>query len=347
MTDRPHQAVLWQPAEADAVQCNLCNFRCRIADGKLGRCRVRRNDRGVLYSLTYSAVCSSAVDPIEKKPLFHFQPGRRSFSIACPGCNFQCDFCQNWQISQLPRFRPDLAGQPCDPTGIVAAARKSGCASIAYTYTEPTIFMELAADCGRLAHQDNIANVFVSNGYMTVEAIDYACDFLDAANIDLKAFTEDFYRTYCKAQLAPVLASLRHIARNTEIWLEVTTLVIPGINDSDAELKQIAEFIAGELGPQVPWHISRFHPTYERTENPPTPTETLERAYEIGRNAGLHHVYIGNCPSARCESTRCHQCDNVLIERHGYQITQFNLINSACPNCNTPLAGKQLDPLHV
>ena len=345
MTDHPHQAVLWQPAESGAVQCNLCNFRCTIADGKLGRCRVRRNDAGVLYSLTYDSICSSAVDPIEKKPLFHFQPGRRSFSIASPGCNFQCDFCQNWQISQLPRQRPDLPGESHSPAQIVAAARRSGCTSIAYTYTEPTIFMELAADCGRLAHADNIANVFVSNGYMTIEALDLAADFLDAANIDLKAFTEDFYRTYCKAQLAPVLATLRHIAQNTDIWLEVTTLLIPDLNDSDAELKQIAQFIAADLGPHIPWHISRFHPTYERTETPATSSDALARAYEIGRAAGLHHVYIGNFPTADRESTFCHKCNHPLIKRQGYQITQYNLINSACPNCNTALAGKQLDPL--
>jgi len=345
MTNQPHKAILWSPLEEGAVQCNLCNFHCRIADGQLGRCRTRRNDAGALHTLTYTALCSSAVDPIEKKPLFHFQPGRRSFSIATPGCNFQCDFCQNWQISQLPRQRPDFTGQPHTPDQIVAAAARNRCTSIAYTYTEPTIFMELAADTGRLAHQQNIANVFVSNGYMTIEALDYALDFLDAANIDLKAFTEDFYHNYCKAQLAPVLATLRHIAQNTVIWLEVTTLLIPDLNDSDDELKQIAQFIADQLGPHTPWHISRFHPTYQRTGNPTTPAESLDRAYQIGRDAGLHYVYIGNFPTADRESTYCHKCNHLLIKRQGYQITQFNLINAACPNCNTPLPGKQLDPL--
>jgi len=347
MAGQTHEAVLWEALETKEVRCKLCNFRCRIKEGNLGICRVRRNIDGKLYSLNYHAICSTGVDPIEKKPLFHFQPGRGSFSIAAPGCNFRCDFCQNWQISQLPRLQDDLVGRSYRPQQIVSAAKQHRCASIAYTYTEPTVFMEICAECGRLAHQQGIANVFVSNGYMTIEALEYARDFLDAINVDLKSFNEDFYRDRCKASLAPVLETLRYIGQKTDIWLEVTTLVVPGQNDSDSELQQIAEFIAGELGPHVPWHISRFHPDFEMTDSIPTPAETLTRAYDFARQAGLRYVYVGNMPGLGYENTLCHQCGQVLIERYGYRLGQYNLINGACTGCGTTLAGKDLEPVQT
>jgi len=345
MSEKVQPAVLWKGLENQQVQCQLCNFRCRIAAGELGRCQVRRNIEGKLYSLNYHAVCSAQVDPIEKKPLFHFQPGQRSFSIAAVGCNFQCDFCQNWQISQSPRLQKELRGGSVTPEEVVSQAKAYQCGSIAYTYTEPTVFMELCADCGRLARQENLANVFVSNGYMTIEALEYARDFLDAINVDLKAFTEDFYHQRCQASLKPVRESLRHIARQTDIWLEVTTLVIPGLNDSAEELKQIAEFIAGELGEQVPWHVSRFYPNFELTDTPATPVETLARAYELGKQAGLHYIYVGNMPGFGHESTYCHKCGELLIERTGYHIGRFNLIDGACPGCGEKMAGKNLVPI--
>jgi len=345
MSEQTHEAVLWEPLEDQMVQCGLCNFRCRIKPENLGICKVRRNIGGTLYSLNYHRVCSTAVDPIEKKPLFHFQPARHSFSIATVGCNFRCEFCQNWQISQYPRMHDELLGQSHLPDQIVNAAISHRCASIAYTYTEPTIFMELAADCSRLARQRGLANVFVSNGYMTIEAIDYAKDFLDGINVDLKSFSEDFYRDVCKARLAPVLETLRYIANHTDIWLEVTTLVVPGLNDSDDELKQIAAFIADDLGPHVPWHISRFHPSFEKTDTPPTPQQTLERACHFGKDAGLHYIYVGNLPGSGMESTHCHQCGQLLIERLGYQIGRYNLLNGACPGCGTKLPGFGLEPI--
>ncbi|MBN1765334.1 MAG: AmmeMemoRadiSam system radical SAM enzyme [Sedimentisphaerales bacterium] len=345
MSQKLHEAVLWEPLADSSVQCNLCNFRCKIKEGKTGICQVRRNVEGKLYSLTYHYVCSTAVDPIEKKPLFHFQPGRGSFSIATTGCNFRCDFCQNWQISQYPRMHDNLIGQSYTPDEIVNAALQSRCSSIAYTYTEPTIYMELCADCGRLAKQKGIANVFVSNGYMTTEAVDFTRDFLDAINVDLKAFSDTFYRDICKARLEPLLDTLRHIANNTDIWLEVTTLVVPGLNDSQAELKQIAEFIAGELGQHVPWHISRFHPDFQKTDSYPTPPETLNRAYDLGKQAGLRYVYIGNLPGSGKENTYCHECGQLLIERCGYRLGQFNLLNGNCTGCGAPLAGKGLEPI--
>ncbi|MBN1846745.1 MAG: AmmeMemoRadiSam system radical SAM enzyme [Sedimentisphaerales bacterium] len=345
MNEFKKEAVLWKPLEDGQVRCNLCNFRCTIADGAQGACQVRANEGGVLYSLNYHKVCSTAVDPIEKKPLFHFQPGSRSLSVACPGCNFRCDFCQNWQISQLPRLHEKLIGRSHTPQEVVLAARQNHCRSISYTYTEPTVFMELCAECGRLARRQHLANVFVSNGFMTIEAIEYARDFLDAINIDLKAFTEQFYQKHCRARLAPVLETLRHVARRTEIWLEVTTLVIPGRNDSDQELRQMAEFIANELGPDVPWHLSRFHPDYQLDEPAPTPPATLERACQFARQAGLRHVYVGNLPGSGYEDTICPDCGHLLVERRGYRIGRYQILNGACPACGAKVVGRGLDPV--
>jgi pyruvate formate lyase activating enzyme len=335
------QAVLWD-IEDGKVRCSLCNHRCLIADGKRGRCGVRRNIGGVLYSLNYHKVCAANVDPIEKKPLFHFQPGSRSFSIAAPGCNFQCVFCQNWQISQAALEKGYIQGSAYEPGDIVAAAVKSGCRSIAYTYTEPTIFMELCEDCGRLAKEEGLANVFVSNGYETAEAIDFAKEWLDGINIDLKSFREDYYTELCKGKLGAVLDTIRYIANETNIWLEVTTLVVPGENDSDGELKQIAEFIVNEAGADVPWHVSRFHPNYQMDGKGATPTATLERAYEIGKEAGLRYIYIGNLPGTRAESTFCYECGEVLIERVGYTIRRNAIEQGGCPKCKAEVKGFEL-----
>ncbi len=343
MATKKKEAVLWEPLDNNAVQCRLCNFRCRIAKGGLGHCQVRRNDEGSLYSINYHAICSAAADPIEKKPLFHFQPGSRSFSIAAPGCNFRCEFCQNWQISQYPLTHDSLPGQSFTPKQIIDAAREHRCSSIAYTYTEPTIFMELAADCGRYAREQGLANVFVSNGYMTIDAVEYACDFLDAINVDLKSFSADFYRNICHARLEPVLETLRHIARNTDIWLEITTLIVPGSNDGETELKQIAEFIANECGPHVPWHISRFHPDYQYDGVGPTPAEMLEMAYNFGKAAGLRYVYIGNLPGSGHENTTCPDCGRTLIERPDFRLSVNHIINGICPDCGAKIDGVGLD----
>lgn len=334
------EAVLWK-TEDHKIRCYLCSWRCLIPEGGLGHCRVRKHIDGRLYSLVYDKVCAAAADPIEKKPLFHFQPGSRAFSIATPGCNFQCSFCQNWQISQLPSEEP-LEGSAYTPEQIVQAAVASGCSSIAYTYTEPTIFMELCADTALLARQKGLNNVFVSNGFMTPEAIDFAKQWLDAINIDIKAFTEQFYRELCRGHLEPVLETVRYIAHHTNIWMELTTLIIPGKNDSDDELKAIAEFIAKEASVDVPWHVSRFYPQYKMTESAPTKSATLQRAYDIGKQAGLRYIYIGNMPGMAAESTMCYQCGALLIERVGYHITKNNLKDSHCPECMTPIAGVQL-----
>jgi pyruvate formate lyase activating enzyme len=266
-----------------------------IADGKRGVCQVRENRDGTLYTLVYGRTISQHVDPVEKKPLYHFYPGSTAYSIATPGCNFRCQWCQNWEISQMPREQHLISGHKASPEQIVAATQRAGCQSIAYTYTEPTIFFEYAYDTARLAHAAGLANLYITNGYMTVEMLETFHPYLDAANVDLKAFRKKTYHRYVGAGLQPVLDSMKTMKR-MGIWLEVTTLVIPGLNDDSAELRDEAQFIANELGVDTPWHISRFFPAYKMTDVPPTPLATLQRARQIGLEEGLHYVYVGNIP---------------------------------------------------
>lgn len=338
MEESLKQAILFDALGSDKVQCNLCSFRCVINEGEVGHCRVRQNVDGVLYSLVYDKVCSAGADPIEKKPLFHFMPGTETFSIATVGCNFQCDFCQNWQISQRPLCE-GIDGTKVEPEEIVKAALDSDCESVAYTYTEPTIFAELAADTGKIAREAGLKNVFVSNGYMSIEAVDYVAGFLDAINIDLKAFSDEFYRKHCKAKLQPVLETIKYITKQTDIWIELTTLIIPGENDSDDELKKLANFISEEIGVDTPWHVSRFYPQYQVNNKDATPVETLERAYEIGKQAGLNYIYVGNLAGANAQSTFCHNCGELLIERRGYTIVSNNIVDSCCWVCKAKIAG--------
>ncbi len=343
-----HEAILWEPIAADdkRVRCNLCSHRCVIPAGKLGACCVRENVGGRLYTLVYDRTISQNVDPIEKKPLFHFMPGTKAFSIATPGCNFRCAFCQNWEISQMPREDgdPDLRGSPATPAEVARAARRYGCASVAYTYTEPTIFAEYALDCAAEAHALGLKNVFVSNGYMTPELIDRMAGggssegLIDAINVDLKAGRGEFYRRISGAALKPVLKNLP-LLRRRGIWLEVTTLVIPGLNDTDDELRWVAEYLRDEVGPDTPWHISRFFPQYRMADVPPTPAHVLQRAYEIGKQVGLHYVYVGNLPGNDTESTFCPGCGALVIERSGYRLGRRKLRDGNCVSCGTPIAG--------
>jgi len=332
------EAMLWSPVADGRAQCRLCAHRCVIAPGKLGVCAVRENRGGRLETLVYGEVVAAHVDPIEKKPLYHFFPGSKALSVATAGCNFRCGFCQNWQISQAPRRKGGgIAGEPFPPEAVVRAALDQGCRSISYTYTEPTIFFEYAYDTARLAREAGLANNFVTNGYMTAEALETVRPYLDAANVDLKAFEDGTYQKVCGARLGPVLESIRRMSE-LGIWVEVTTLVVPGLNDSDAELAGMARFIAS-VDPAVPWHISRFHPDFDYTETPPTPLQTLRRAGEIGREAGLRHIYIGNVPG-ESEDTRCASCGAALIRRRGFAVVANALEGSRCPSCGTVLAGR-------
>lgn len=335
--DALKEARWYEKLEDGKVRCHLCAHRCLIHDGKLGVCQVRKNEAGTLYTLVYGRTISQHVDPIEKKPLFHVYPGSSSFSIATPGCNFRCLFCQNADISQMPRERHLIMGEPATPEQIVRAAQRFDCRSISYTYTEPTIFSEYAYDIAVLAHQAGLLNIYVTNGYMTKEFLDDFHPYLDAANVDLKAFRDAYYREMCGARLEPVLDALRHMKR-LGIWVEVTTLVVPQANDDPGELRELASFIAGELGPETPWHVSRFYPTYKLRDRPPTPWESVERASQIGREAGLRYVYVGNVPG-RGETTFCHHCGELLIERYGYQIMAYKVTKGQCPRCHTPVSG--------
>ena len=286
------EAMLYEKLKNNTVHCYLCSHHCKIIESKYGFCRVRQNIGGALYTHVYAEAIANHIDPIEKKPLYHFFPGTSAYSIATIGCNFRCGFCQNWQISQVSVENNREKGYRLDPEKIVEEAKAAGCKSIAYTYTEPTIFFEYAYDTAKLAKKEGICNVFVTNGYMTREAIDTIKPYLDAANIDLKFFDNKKYRQICKGALAPVLDSISHM-KKSGIWIEVTTLVIPGLNDSKNELKKTAEFIAG-IGVDIPWHISRFHPDYEYNEFKLTPIDTLKAAKVIGKSAGLNYVYLGN-----------------------------------------------------
>ncbi len=332
------EARLYQKLEDGRVQCNLCAHRCRIAPGKLGICGVRENRNGTLYTLVYGKVISQAVDPVEKKPLFHFYPGTTAFSIATVGCNFRCQFCQNWEISQMPREEGRIIGGNVPPETIVRNAKRYGSRSIAYTYTEPTIFFEYAYDTAVLAREEGIANIYVTNGYMTPEMLEAFHPYLDAANVDLKAGRDEFYRQYCGARLQPVLDSLKKM-KSMGIWVEVTTLVIPGLNDSEEELRSIAEFIVKELGPETPWHVSRFHPHYKMLDRPPTPVATLHRAREIGLKVGLRYVYEGNVPGSEGENTYCYNCGRLLIRRFGFSILEYRIANGRCYNCGATIDG--------
>ena len=341
-----HEAILWERLGDDdlRVRCNLCAHRCVIPPGKLGACCVRENRGGTLVTLVYERAISQHVDPIEKKPLFHFLPGSRAYSIATVGCNFRCAFCQNWEISQWPRAAHAIPGQAARPAEIAQSALQSGCASIAYTYTEPTIFAEYALDTAREAIGLGLKNVFVSNGYMTPELLRLMAGLIHAINVDLKAGRGEFYHKISGADLKPVLANLKLI-QQLGIWLEVTTLVIPGLNDSDAELRWVASYLFNELGPDVPWHVSRFHPQYHMSETPPTPAATLARAWQIGQEVGLRYVYVGNLPGHASESTRCPGCGAVVIERHGYQVRVAGLAGGICTHCGATIAGVEMRAL--
>ncbi|MFQ5819131.1 MAG: AmmeMemoRadiSam system radical SAM enzyme [Candidatus Heimdallarchaeota archaeon] len=331
------EAMFYEPLDEQRVHCYLCHHHCSIRNCNRGRCLVRENQAGVLYSLVYGKIIAHHIDPIEKKPLFHFYPASLAYSIATIGCNFSCSFCQNFHISQAPQEKQAILGEEISPKEIVQEAKQYNCTSIAYTYTEPTIFYEFAYDVAKLAHKEGIKNVFITNGYMTEEALRTISPYLDAANIDLKGFTEEFYRKMCGARLQPVLDTIR-LHKELGIWIEVTTLIIPALNDSDDQLRGIAEFLR-DLGEEIPWHITQFYPTYKLTDKPRTPVATLRRARKIGLEVGLRYVYEGNIPRTKGEHTYCYHCQALLIERDGFRIGKNVLNDSRCPNCNSEIDG--------
>jgi pyruvate formate lyase activating enzyme len=325
-------ALLWRSLEDGVLQCQLCAHFCRIKDKERGQCGVRENHEGTLVSLSYDKVAALNLDPVEKKPLFHFLPGTTTLSLGTPGCNLACTFCQNSSLAQPPRQGLPVQGESMPPKDIIRAAHASGAASIAYTYSEPTIFFELMVETAALALDAGLANIMVSNGFQSPQCLDELGGLIQAANIDLKSFSDDFYRDICSARLEPVLKNLVHMKRLG--WhLEVTTLVIPDLNDSDRELTDIARFLRTELGADTPWHVSRFHPCHHMLDHPPTPLDTLKRAYDIGRAEGLQYVFVGNVPGSGLENTVCPGCGLTVVERSGFSILRDRLRKGLCPDC--------------
>jgi len=362
-----HEARFYETLPDAQVLCTLCPHDCRIREGGRGACGVRYNQNGVLYTLVYDRVVSRSVEPVEKKPLYHFYSGSTAYSIGTVGCNLRCAFCQNWQISQWPKEHlpkrlapsgeietqepicPRLAeleeaipGERVTPQAIVEAALAAGATSIAYTYTEPTIFYELAYDTAVLAREKGLKNIFVTSGYISEAPLRELATVLDAANVDLKFFKEKSYRRISRVRMQPILEAIR-LYHELGVWLEVTTLIIPGVNDSDEELKAIAEFVHS-VGVEVPWHVSQFYPAYKMLDRPVTPMETLQRAGDIGRAAGLRYVYEGNVPGEKGENTYCYKCDSLLIDRYGFYVRANYIRNGRCPDCGAMIDGIGMAP---
>jgi pyruvate formate lyase activating enzyme len=318
------------------IRCKLCPRECVIDDLERGYCGVRENRDGTYYTLVHSRPCSAHVDPIEKKPLFHFLPGSLAFSIATVGCNVECKFCQNWEISQM---RPEQARSfDLPPQEVAQISAEKKCSSIAYTYTEPVIFEEYMYDCAVAGRQHNVRSVMISNGYINKPPMEELCSVLDAVKVDLKAFRQKFYTELVAGELQPVLDTLV-LLKQKKMWFEIVYLVIPTKNDDPQELKDMCQWIAKDLGPDVPLHFSRFYPQYRLKNISPTPAATLNRAREIALSEGLHYVYIGNVPGHEAESTYCPKCHKLVIKRIGYRILENHLKSGVCAHCQTPIPG--------
>jgi pyruvate formate lyase activating enzyme len=358
-----HEARFYKLLPDGKVLCTLCPHDCRIPDEARGACGVRYHHHGHLYTLVYDKVVAREVNPIEKKPLFHFYPGSYAYSISTVGCNLRCNFCQNWTISQWPKTHlpkrikaevekteaPELvcpqlsemqkivAGETMTPRMIVDAAKQTGCISLSYTFTEPTIFYELAYDTAIIAREEGLMNNFVSNGFISEAPLRDLATVLDAANIDLKFFREESYRRISRARLQPILDAIQ-LYHELGVWLEITTLIIPGLNDSVEELKQIARFIC-DIDPAIPWHVTAFYPAYKMVNRSATPVDTLRLARQIGLDTGLRYVYEGNIPGEGGENTYCYQCGSLLIERYGFFVRQNHIHDKCCPDCDAVIDG--------
>jgi pyruvate formate lyase activating enzyme len=331
-----HEAVLFDRLEDNRVQCRVCAHRCIISDGRSGLCGVRQNSKGILNTLIYNTVSSEGVDPIEKKPLYHFLPGTLSYSQGTIGCNFKCAHCQNWSISQVSL--DNAYTKNITPEDSVSRALDSGCASISWTYNEPTIWYEFTFDSARLAHKEGLKTVYVTNGYITEEALRDISPYLDVFRVDIKAFTDEFYRRICRAHLQPVLDSAT-IARELDMHIEVVNLIIPGKNDDLEQIKALIAWVLDNLGPVTPVHFTRFHPMYKMKDAVPTPVATLEKAWQIAKEAGLEYPYVGNVPGHPYENTSCPKCGALLIDRNGFSVVN-NVITKQgkCPECGYRIA---------
>jgi len=327
---------LWEKLEKNKARCLTCSHYCLIQPGKRGICGVRENKKGRIYSMVYGRAIAVNIDPIEKKPFFHFLPGTKSLSAAAVGCNFRCNNCVNWPISQFPKIdEKKISGEDWPPSKLVKMAMDNKCPSISYTYTEPTVFAEYALDAMKLAKNYKLKNTWVSNGYMSAECIELIAPYTDAANIDLKSYHDKFYRSNCGGTLAPVLEALKLLKRKN-VWLEITTLIIPGLTDDIKMLQKIAEFIYDKLGAETPWHIAQFTPAYKLPHLDITPAETVKRICDMGRKSGLKYVYARNVPGTYLEDTYCFNCKQLMIDREAYSVMRFDK-KGKCANCGENL----------
>jgi len=330
------EALAYEKLNGGDVVCMLCPHQCTVSDGQRGLCGVRENQGGTYNTLVYGRVCAAHVDPIEKKPLFHFLPGTKAFSVATPGCNVECQFCQNWQISQA---RPeDIRTEYMSPTDTVAQAQRYKCPTIAFTYTEPTVFYEYVLDTARAGKEAGVHCVNISNGFIQAEPMKRLCEVLAAVKIDLKAFTEDFYRRYVRGRLRPVLDTLE-LLKKQEKHFEIVTLLIPGLNDAEDEVRGLSKWVVKNLGPDVPLHFTRFHPAYKMTNLAPTPPATIVRAREIAASEGVHYAYVGNLPGHDYENTRCHACGKLLVKRYSFYVEEVHVKAGKCEYCAQPIPG--------
>ncbi len=338
-------AKFWKEKEDKTVECLLCPVHCILKDGQIGSCGVRVNHGGKLYTYTYGSLISAAIDPVEKKPLFHFYPGHKTLTIATPGCNLHCKGCQNWEISQVPKGEvlknSFYVETYVDPSVIVEKALEYGCESISYSYSDPTIFAEYMIDVAKLAKEHGLKNIMVTAGYINLNALEEIDKYMDAYSIDLKFFSDEMYRKYSKGRLEPVLETIKFVFERGK-WVELTTLIVPRYVDEE-QLRNIARWIVKSLAPWVPWHLSRFFPHYKATDLPPTPLEDMEKAYRIGKEEGLEYVYVGNIFGNPYESTFCPKCGNEVIKRKGYVILKIDMEKGKCKKCGYEIKGVWYD----